>query len=487
MAKDYKHIAVEVLKNVGGKENVNQLTHCVTRLRFVLKDTSLVNKEALSGIEGVMMVLEAGGQTQVVIGQDVQKAYNEVLPLLDKSDDNSLKSQSGVETSKNVDKSTSREVSNEDIVKENKKKAKKNIFGDKFVEYVSAIFTPFMEGFMGAGLLKGFLVLFVTIGALSKESTTYQILYSAADGVFYFLPIFIAYTAGKKFGAKPFVTMAIAAAMVYPNMVALKSAETAVTFMSIPVNMISYTSSVLPIIAAAYVQAKWEKFLKSILPDVVSGIFIPLLDLIIIFPLTLIVVGPVTDYVGRGLALMIETGLNTVPLLAGFAMAALWPVMIIFGVHWGLVPICMNNLAVLGYDYIIPLTVGTNFGIAAATFAVFLRTKNRKLKELAGTAAVSAFIGGVTEPAIYGVLLSRKKVFGAMCVINGIGGALCAIMHVTRDVQISVNALTLPAIYAIYGIWGIVAIVISVVGAFAVAFVTFNEDVPVKVKEHIAA
>lgn len=467
MAKDYNKLAVEVLKNIGGKENVNSLTHCVTRLRFVLKDTSVVDKDALENIEGVMKVLEAGGQTQVVIGQDVQQAFDAVMPLLDSAAANNTEAAS----TKAEDS-----ASTKDIVAENKKKNKKNVLGDKFVEYVSAIFTPFMEAFMGAGLLKGFLVLFVTIGVLSKDSTTYSILYSAADGVFYFLPIFIGYTAGKKFGAKSFVTMAIAAAMVYPNIVDLKSAETAVTFMHIPVNMISYTSSVLPIIAAAFVQAKWEQFLKKVLPQVVSGIFIPLLDLLVIFPLTLIVVGPVTDYVGRGLAAMIQLGLNTVPVVAGFAMAALWPVMIIFGVHWGLVPICMNNYAVLGYDYILPLTVGTNFGIAAATFAIFLRTKNKKLKELSGTSALSAFIGGVTEPAIYGVLLERKKVFAAMCCINGIGGAICAVMHVTRDVQISVNALTLPAIYAVYGIWGIVAIAISLVGAFAVAFVTFRED-----------
>lgn len=467
MAKDYNKLAVEVLKNIGGKENVNSLTHCVTRLRFVLKDTSVVDKDALENIEGVMKVLEAGGQTQVVIGQDVQQAFDAVMPLLDSAAANNTEAAS----TKAEDS-----ASTKDIVAENKKKNKKNVLGDKFVEYVSAIFTPFMEAFMGAGLLKGFLVLFVTIGVLSKDSTTYSILYSAADGVFYFLPIFIGYTAGKKFGAKSFVTMAIAAAMVYPNIVDLKSVETAVTFMHIPVNMISYTSSVLPIIAAAFVQAKWEQFLKKVLPQVVSGIFIPLLDLLVIFPLTLIVVGPVTDYVGRGLAAMIQLGLNTVPVVAGFAMAALWPVMIIFGVHWGLVPICMNNYAVLGYDYILPLTVGTNFGIAAATFAIFLRTKNKKLKELSGTSALSAFIGGVTEPAIYGVLLERKKVFAAMCCINGIGGAICAVMHVTRDVQISVNALTLPAIYAVYGIWGIVAIAISLVGAFAVAFVTFRED-----------
>lgn len=306
MAKDYELIAKEVVKNVGGGDNVKELTHCVTRLRFILKDKSKADKEALESINGVLKVIEASGQTQVVIGQDVTKAFDAVMALPEAA---------GWGKSSGAVSEETEEV--KDIVSENKKKTKKNVLGDKFVEYVSAIFTPFMEAYMGAGLLKGFVVLFVTLGLLSKDSSTYQILYSAADGVFYFIPIFIGYSAGKKFGAKPFMTMAIAAAMVYPNIVALKSAETAVTFMGIPVNMISYTSSVLPIIAAAFVQAKWEKLLKSFLPEVVAGIFIPLLDLFVIFPLTLIVVGPVTDYVGRGIAVMIELGLNTVPLLGG--------------------------------------------------------------------------------------------------------------------------------------------------------------------------
>jgi PTS system beta-glucosides-specific IIC component len=252
--------------------------------------------------------------------------------------------------------------------------------------------------------------------------------------------------------------------------------------MGIPVKMISYTSSVLPIIAIAFVQAKFEKLLKKILPDVLAGIFIPLLDLLIVFPLGLIVIGPVTDLVGRGIATAIQYGLNTVPVIAGFAMAALWPVMIIFGVHWGLIPICMNNYAVLGYDYILPLTVGTNFGIAAATFAVAILTKDKKTREMSATAGVSALIGGVTEPAIYGVLLARKKLFAAMCLINGIGGALCAVMHVTRDVQMSVNLFTLPAIYAVYGVWGIVAIAISIVGAFILGLVVISSEKKVKGK-----
>ena len=466
MSKDYKFIASEVVKNVGGIENIKSVTHCVTRLRFVLKNSSKKDVAALESIEGVMKVLEAGGQTQVVIGQDVQQAFDAVLDvpgMMELKEDFS-------------ENSSESEKSSAEIIAENKKRVKKNILGDKFVEYVTAIFTPFMEAYMGAGLLKGFLVLFATLGLISKTSTTYSILYSASDAVFYFFPIFIGYTASKKFGAKIFVTMSIAAAMVYPNIIALQSATEAVTFMGIPVKMISYANSCLPIIAVAFVQSKWEKLLKKFLPEMIRGMFIPLLDLLVIFPMALIIVGPVTDYISRIIAVMIQSGLNSVPVIAGFAMAALWPIMIIFGVHWGLIPICINNYATLGYDYILPLTVGTNFGIAAAVFAVFLRAKNKSLKETTGTAAMSAFIGGVTEPAIYGVLLARKQIFAAMCFVNGIGGALCAIMHVTRDVQISVNAFTLPAIYAVYGIWGIVAIAISLVGTFLVTFAMVKEE-----------
>ena len=198
--------------------------------------------------------------------------------------------------------------------------------------------------------------------------------------------------------------------------------------------------------------------------------------MVVVFPLVVLVVGPVTDIVGKGLANIIKAGLDTVPLLGGFLMAALWPIMIIFGVHWGIVPIVMNNHAVLGYDYILPLTVGTNFGIAAAVFAISLKSKKAETKEMAFTAAASAFVGGVTEPAIYGILMKCKTIFGAVCLANGIGGAICGVMHVTRDVMISVNGLTLPAIAAVYGKWGIVAIVISMIAGFAAGYVLFKDE-----------
>lgn len=456
MAKDYNALADKIMENIGGEENVLSLAHCVTRLRFRLKDESKANDEAVNKIPGVLKVLRSGGQYQVVIGQDVTEAYDAILAKYHIS--------AGGEVAADI-KETAAD-----------RKAKKVDIAGGIADLVSGIFMPFMGAFMGAGLLKGVLVLLTTFSILPKDSTTYTILYAAADGVFYFLPMFLAYCAGKKFGGSPFLTMALAAAMLYPDFGALKNAEGPVTFLGIPVTMISYSSTVLPIIVAAFIQAKMEQFLNKRLPKVVRSIFTPLLVMVIVFPLIVLVVGPVTDFVGSALANIIKAALDFAPAIGGFAMAALWPIMIIFGVHWGMVPIVMNNHAVLGYDYILPLTVGTNFGIAAAVFAIFLKSKNPETKEMAGTSAISAFVGGVTEPAIYGILMKCKTIFAAVCLTNGIGGAICGIMHVTRDTMITVNGLTLPAIAAVYGPWGIVAIVISMVCGFAAAYILFKDE-----------
>ena len=445
MAKDYNQLAKEIVAKVGGEENVISLTHCVTRLRFKLKDEAKADTDGLSKTKGVIKVLQAGGQYQVVIGNDVADAYDAILST------------------------TNIKAAGEEGVSAVKSAAnpgkKKSVLGDTFVGIVSGIFMPFMGAFTAAGLIKGFLVLFTTLGVLDKEATTYTILYAAGDGVFYFLPVFLAYTAGKTFGAKPFVSMAIACALVYPNIVALNGAE-GVTFLGLPVQMISYTSSVLPIIAICFVQAQLEKVLYKYIPKIVSGMLVPLIAVLVLVPVGFLVIGPVTNLVGNILASIITSLINLCPPIAGFLMAALWPVMIIFGVHWAFIPVALNNMMTLGYDNILPLTVGCNFGIAAATLAVFLKTRNNELKENAGPSVISALIGGVTEPAVYGVLLRFKKPMVIVCLVNGIGGALCAAFHVVRDTQISVNLLTMPAIYAVYGPWGIVAIVLSFVGSF---------------------
>lgn len=453
MAKDYNALAKTIVELVGGEENVISLTHCVTRLRFKLKDESKANTAALNATKGVIKVMQAGGQYQVVIGNDVTDVYNAVLS-------NSNIKAAGEETP---------------TAAGSKNGKKKSVLGDTFVSIVSGIFMPFIGAMTTAGLIKGFLVLFVTLGVLSKDSSTYTILYAAGDSVFYFLPVFLAYTAGKTFGAKPFVSMLIACTLVYPNIVALNGAAD-VAFLGIPVNMINYTSSVLPIVAVCFVQAKLEKVLYKYIPKLISGMIVPLIVTLILVPVTFIVVGPVTNTIGNVLSSVIMWAMDVCPPVAGYLMAALWPVMIIFGVHWAFIPIAINAMMTLGYDFIMPLTVGCNFGIAAATLAVLFKTKDTDLKETTASAAISALIGGVTEPAVYGVLMRFKKPMIIVCLVNGIGGAICAIFNVVRATQISVNLLTLPAIWAVYGPWGIVAIAVSFIGAFVLTWMFGYSD-----------
>lgn len=453
MSKDYTQLAKEIIKNVGGEENVNSLAHCVTRLRFKLKDEKKVNVEALRQLNGVLKVMIAAGQYQVVIGTEVGDVFDTILKLYKINGEGKVVEEQEDETEE-----------------------KKQSILNKLIDTISGIFLPFMSAFTGAGLLKGFLILFTTLGWLDKSTTTYTILYSAADSVFFFMPIFLGYCAGKKFGAKPFISMAIAGAMCYPSITALAGSETPVTFFQIPVQMITYTSSVLPILVAAFVQAKLEKVLYKVIPKVVQNIFIPVLDLVILVPLSFIVIGPITNVAGNSLAAIIQGMLEFCPLVAGFIMAATWPIMIIFGMHWAFMPIVMNNYAVLGYDYILPLTVGANFGIAAACIAVFLKTKNNELKQVSGSASISALIGGVTEPAVYGVLLKYKKPFMLVCLINGIGGAICAVAGTTRTAQVSVSLLTIPAIYAMSGIYAIIAIMVSFIGSFLIVYLFGYSD-----------
>jgi PTS system beta-glucosides-specific IIC component len=446
---DYSRLAKDIVEKVGGEGNINSLTHCITRLRFKLKDEEKADTQALKDMKGVINVMQAAGQYQVVIGSDVEDVYDQVLLNTKLGDKNESESQQAEDFAGN----------------------KKSSVLEKITDLISGIFMPFMGAFAGAGLLKGFLVLFTTMALLDKTSTTYTILNAASDGIFYFLPIFLAYCAAQKFGAKPFISMAIACAMCYPSITGLfNDKEAVVTFLSIPVKLISYPSSVLPILITVYAQSKLEKGLMKVIPKIVQSIIIPLVDFAIVFPLALIVIGPVTDVVSRGLAGGIQAAFSFSPAIAGLVLGMLWPLFIVFGLHWGFLPIVMNNYSVLGYDYIMPPTFGANFGIAAACLAVFLKTRNKELKLVSGSASISALIGGVTEPGIYGVLMKNRKIFISMCLVNGISGIIAAVAGSIRTAQVPVNILTVPALFAMSGPAIVVAMAVSFVGVFLVTY-----------------
>ncbi len=395
---DYRSLAVDVLDKVGGETNVASLTHCATRLRFKLKDQTLADKAAVERLAGVITVMEAGGQFQVVIGNNVSIAYAEIGQISKLTGDNA----------------------------DNGGGEEKGSLLNRFIALISSIFTPILWPLAGAGLLKAFLAMATTFGWLDATGTTYAILNAAGDGLFTFLPIFLAVNAAKRFKTNQFTSMAIAAALCYPAIVALASATTPVTFFGIPVAMVTYTSSVIPIIVAVWLQSYLEHWLNKVLPSWLRNFTTPLLVLLIMVPLTLLTVGPVTSFAAKGISTGIAWLFTTAPWLAGALMGGFWQVFVLFGLHWGFVPFMVNDYATIGYSLLAGPLPSAVLAQAAATLAVLFKTKNISLKELAGPAALSGFVAGITEPAIYGVTLRLKKPFYYGIAGGVVGGAIAA-------------------------------------------------------------
>lgn len=444
MAKDYSQLAKDIVAQVGGEENVKSLTHCVTRLRFQLKDPSKADVDRLKQLPGVVTVMIASGQYQVVIGAHVTDVYDAIGRC------------TGIDLGGSVDADDA--------------EPQKKSFGAMLVDTISGVFLPCMAGMAGAGLLKAVLVMLVNFGLLSDTSSTYTILYAAADSFFYFMPIFLGMAAGKKFGANYIISMCIAGAFVYPSIVSLADTE-GVTFLGLPVQMINYTSSVLPIVVAVYVQAKLEKLLNRIIPKLVAYIFVPVISLGIMVPLSFLVIGPVTNVISTALADGYSFLYAFCPPLTGFVFAALWPILIIFGLHWGFFPIVMNNFAVLGYDNCMCITSGCNFSQAGACLGILLKTKDAETKQLASSSFVSALLGGVTEPAIYGLTLKYKKPFIISCLCSGVGGIFIAMAGTQFTALPTTCILTLPALMSFPG--GFAILIAALIGFFGTAVGTY--------------
>ena len=396
--KNYEKLAKEIVRYIGGPENVNALVHCATRLRFKVKNTQNVDKKKLEQLEGVITVLDSGGQIQVVIGQHVADVYDTIFEVTDLKKENPSDAEESGE--------------------------KKNLL-NTFMDTISGIFAPVLGVMSGAGMLKALLILCTTFGWLKADMGTYRILYAAADGVFTFIPVFLAYTAAKKFRANEFVAVGVAAALLYPDLTAAYSAGEALTFLKIPVVLVSYTSSVIPIVISVYALSKLEKGLKKIVPTVCKTFLTPLLSLAIMVPATYLVIGPIADTVGKALASGYTglVGLN--PIIAGGLLGLIWPAAVMFGVHWGFVPIVMNNIAEYGRDTLFTITGPNNMAQAGAAFGVWLKSKSKKTKTIAASATIAA-VTGVTEPAIYGVNFKYKKPFLAAAIGGAAGGAFAS-------------------------------------------------------------
>ena len=483
MASKYDGLARIIIQNVGGKSNIISVAHCITRLRFKLKDESKANKEVLESTDGVIKVMQAGGQYQVVIGNQVNDVYDAVLEV------GHLNAAGAVDEDGNaVDDGGSESGGKKSPV-------------SMLIDVISGTLQPTLGVLAATGIIKGLLALFDFIGLIPSTSGTYQVWYAMADGFFYFLPIILGYTAAKKFKINEFIGMAIGIALCYPAMVNSTAGEvlgtvfggTAFemsyyqTFMGIPVIMPAsgYTSSVVPIILAVAIAAPIEHWLKKVIPDVIKLFVVPFVTLVIMVPLTYLVIGPVASILCSILSLIFNA-IYSIPvvggIIGGILIGAFWQVLVIFGLHWGLVPLAMINYGLMGYDTFLSPYFCVSFAQTFVVLAIILKTKNEKTKKVAIPAFISG-IFGVTEPAIYGVTLPKKKPFVYSCIAGAIGGAFTGFMN-TRSYSIGgLGLFGLPSFIDTTGDMGItnmiyiiIAILIASVVGFALTYTLYKDE-----------
>ena len=435
----YQQLAKDILSHVGGRENISGLVYCATRLRFNLADSQKADREGLKAKPGILTVVESGGQFQVVIGNHVQEVYHAVCQ------------EAGLN-----DESTSRQESAKPAAEE------KTSVMARLVDVISAIFAPFLGVMAASGILKGALALATVGGVLDTDSGTYKIWSAASDALFYVLPVILGYTAGKKFGGTPFITMIIGGALVHPTMIAAFQAASQPNaapeyFLGIPVTFINYSSSVIPIIFAAWVSCWLEKYAGRLLHSTIKNIITPVVCIGITVPLTFLLIGPAATWLGQTLAHGYQAVYVFAPWLAGVVIGAFWQVFVIFGLHWGFVPLIFNNLSVLGHDTFMPLILPAVMGQVGACLGIFLRARDARLKMLAGSAA-TAGVFGITEPAIYGVTLPNRRSFIFASLGGAIGGAIIGFFG-TRVFSFTISsiftfAVVIPPAGIDMSVWG---------------------------------
>lgn len=443
-----KQLANEILKKIGGKENIITYSHCSTRLRFDLKDSSVIDKTGLEQTEGVLSIMDVAGQTQIILGSQVQYIYEELQTLLPQGDSSAAKP--------------------------SEHKKKKGFWGTA-LEIISSLFTPLIDVLIGAGILKGILSICTATGLLTSTDGTYQILNAAGDSLYYFLPVVLAITCSKRLKTNLFVSVTIAGALLYPNLTALYDAGTAITFLGIPVHLTAFKSSVFPIIFAILLLSYVEKALKKLLPDSIRSRIAPFFSLLIVVPITIIIFGPLGSMLSDAIANFYMNLYDFNPIIAGGFIGAIAQILVIFGIHWGLFPIIFSNIEKFGFDTILAVFGPSIIAQSGAAFGVWMKTKNKRLKQIASPAAIMGFFG-ISEPAIYGITLKYRKAFACAVVGGGIGGAISGACG-ARALAVAVAAV--PTFPAYFGT-GFTGFVVAYFGAFLISavltyFIGFND------------
>ena len=412
MALDYQETSRKILAAVGGAENISNATNCMTRLRLTLKDETKANDDQVKSIKGVKSVVKQGGQYQIVIGNEVSNLFKEFSKLGNFTEGSKAAKPAG--------------------------NAVQRLFG-----FVAGCMTPLLPAMLGTGMVKVLLTLLTTFGLMDKATSGYVILYGMADSFFYFLPVFLAFQIAKKMNGSPALYMVIATMMVYPDIVNLLGGANAdlplgtfmgmpaTSFFGIPVITATYTSSVLPILLMAPVMKAVEDFAERVSPNVVKAFLKPMLFLLICTPIALCVLGPLGNVIGNALAGVFSAMYNTVPWLTVGILSALMPFIVMTGMHYALIPLCFNNLATLGFDVIVMVTMFcSNLAQGGAAFGVAAKSKNTDTKSEGIACGISAVVAGITEPAMYGINLAKVKPMIAAVIGAGIAGLFTGITGV---------------------------------------------------------
>lgn len=441
-----KELAQKILDLVGGEENLTNVTHCVTRLRLSVKDNQKIRENEISALPGVLGINSVGNQFQVILGGKVTAVHDAFIGLVQ------LDGQA-----------------------EELGKSKGNLL-DRFLDILSGIFVPIIPAIIGAGLLKGVLIFLMFYGWVSTDSDTYQLLNIFSDSAFYFIPILLANSSAQKFKTNPYIAMAIAGILVHPSLVSLMTEKTGLSFFGIPFTSASYASSVLPIILGVWIMSYVEKGLRKVIPKILQTILVPLLTLLIVAPIILAVLGPIGTIVGNGIGQTFINFYLAYGWLAGAVLGALYPFLVILGMHVGFTPVMVQSLGKYGVDYMMALFVASNAAQAGATFAVFTKTKNKEFKSMAGTAALNAFIG-ITEPALFGVTSRLKRPLIAVSIAGAVGGAIAGFFRVEALGMGTGPLAGIPLFLGKTFIYYIIAALVSLVLGYVLTLFIGFEDI----------
>ena len=443
---DYKKTASEIVELIGGKENIASLTHCITRVRFKLKDDAKADADKVKAVDGVINVIRQGGQFQVVIGNEVEDVFNAVQDV------------------------TGIVGSSIDVIEKDDLKVKGK-FMDQVIDLVTNIFTPILPALIGAGMIRSLLMILTKFAGLPTDSGVYLVINEIYNAIFSYLPVYLAYAAAVKWRCNPYIAVAVALTMCSPTIQSAVLGENGLKFLGIPMSMQrqGYGSSVIPIIVTIWFMSLVEKYVTKIVPKYARYVLVPLLTLIITVPVMFLVIGPITATL-QGLMGSAYTALyNLNPTICGVILGAAWQVLVVFGLHWGIVPLGTLNLAQYGRNTINAVTGPSNWTQAGAALGVALRTKNQRLKETALSAGITG-VFAITEPSIYGVNLPLKKPFYIAVVVAAIAGGIAGFGNAAALAGGPVGILSFPLFMGEGFGYFVVAMLVALFGTAALVY-----------------